>query len=440
MILLYCNFIKVIKKLLSRPIRNMINTIKKKFALGINRNIHGQKNLTLNYNPAHILTQLINVDEDYAQNTTLARAYIKQCRVDYLAKNIEIPSATQLMDSELLVTWLLEKINTTMFAYNTSDITVDTQRFILTQYAPRGLLSGCIIQNFANASNCHEPIPALIHAIHSWQVGDGLFELNHSNLYKQLLESVDLNLPKISSKKFSSNTIFLTSAWNLPLYQLSLSLFPESNQLEILGALLFDIALLFPGLQPYIGTEIINSKYYIMRQHTRREQMINKAKTAIRLALTPTMINNSNDETLHNCALRIIEGFMLCLQMYNTWLQEIIGYLAEKDQHPYTAMVNLIRRKAKFAVGYHQRLKLAGHIFDDLISTDAEKFVQELSRSPWISPGNPDNSLLLTKLINFGGPMFRVFTEHELQVIRTWIRALPNKYLADNKLCQQKAT
>lgn len=93
-------------------------------------------------------------------------------------------------------------------------------------------------------------------------------------------------------------------------------------------------------------------------------------------------------------------------------------------------MVQLVRDKGRFAAGYHGKLKLAKQPFDELIVQDAERFVEALGQSRWVSPGRPDDSLLVTRLLAFGGPMFRVFSEPEEAVIRDWIRGLDQPAIA----------
>jgi hypothetical protein len=51
-------------------------------------------------------------------------------------------------------------------------------------------------------------------------------------------------------------------------------------------------------------------------------------------------------------------------------------------------------------------------------------FVEELAHSPWIVPGIPDESKLLTYLTTFNGPMYKVFSQDDLRLWRRWIEWL----------------
>ena len=144
---------------------------------------------------------------------------------------------------------------------------------------------------------------------------------------------------------------------------------------------------------------------------------LDKAKAAIAEAIES---ESSEGDTV----LRVLRGFMISLELLNAWSNEISRLTCEGYLMPEQAMIRLVRKKAKYAVGYHSRLKLANHSFDELIVQDPERFVQQLGRSRWVSPGQPEVSLLLTRLIAFGGPMFRVFSDTEIDVIRCWISSL----------------
>ena len=51
--------------------------------------------------------------------------------------------------------------------------------------------------------------------------------------------------------------------------------------------------------------------------------------------------------------------------------------------------------------------------------------LQALAKSPYVVPGAPERSILLTKLTRPEGPMFRIFSDNGLDVIMAWITALP---------------
>jgi hypothetical protein len=92
-------------------------------------------------------------------------------------------------------------------------------------------------------------------------------------------------------------------------------------------------------------------------------------------------------------------------------------------RHPTTPearLADLITRKAKYGSLNHLENRLGAHRLNDLFDRP-DVFIQELASSPWVVPGNPDDSRLLTYLTTFEGPMFKVFDDKDLALFREWI-------------------
>ncbi|MGV8920568.1 MAG: iron-containing redox enzyme family protein [Pseudomonas sp.] len=303
-------------------------------------------------------------------------------------------------------------------------------KWVLTQYAPQGLLLGSLLQNFCSPANAHEKIAGIIHGIHATQVGMGDLEQNHALLFRQMVESIGVQLPQISSEQFSRHLDLLPSSSNLSAYRLSLSLFAQEFDAEILGALLFEVA---NGLSSIVRatqapiTASGGSSRFFKLQAAQQHALIAQASLAIETYLheagmTSPFINRADISIAYS---RILDGFMTSARLHLQWTSELGTLIAQGYLDPLNEMVRLVRRKGPYAVGYHPRLSLAQKPFDEAIVGDALTFVEELAKTRWITPGDPDNSLLLSKLIAFGGPMFRIFSDAEVAIIRNWISALP---------------
>ena len=370
---------------------------------------------------AALCARLINIEEDFDAGVSAARAHIHLCdeafgeaHLGWKAKFLERGSS----DVEGLITQFRSLAQDAGGIVSPIAMSADERCFVLTQYAPQALLSGCALQNFANASNCHEPISSLAHNIHSWHVGGGIYASNHAVLYRHLLEDVGVSLPCIGSSRFSDSAQLLSTSWSLTAYRLSLSMFPRECQAEILGAALFELMVAIPAIAlKAVGGDTAGSKYSAALTSPGRNLALDAAKAAIAEAI-------GSESAESDTALRVLKGFMISLELLNAWSSEVSRLIRDGYLVPAQAMIRLVRKKAKYAVGYHGRLKLANHSFDELIVQDPERFVQQLGRSRWVSPGQPEVSLLLTRLIAFGGPMFRVFSDTEIDVIRCWISSL----------------
>jgi hypothetical protein len=66
-----------------------------------------------------------------------------------------------------LIALALSLSKDSVVAEPTMEMNIDERRFVLTQYAPQALLSGCVLQDFANATNSHEPIASYVHGMHN---------------------------------------------------------------------------------------------------------------------------------------------------------------------------------------------------------------------------------------------------------------------------------
>lgn len=290
---------------------------------------------------------------------------------------------------------------------------------ILACYAPMGMLLGCVMQNMANPVNCHLPLAAHMHAAHALLVGSGLNARNLARQFRHMLEQVDLFLPLQSSALFQQQSGVPESSWQIPAYWLSLSLFPERNAPEILGAACCECMYGLPQM-------VMAAQHCLAPHHPFRASMLQRQKTALPslLAALKELLRNDSDGIL---AERVTVGFTASVRMLQEWESGCRIDLLQGRYQPSREMVELVRNKARFAVGYHAKLKLAKQPFDELIVQDAERFVEELGGSRWVKPGHPEDSMLLTRLLAFGGPMFRVFSEEEEVVIRDWISSLPHE-------------
>jgi hypothetical protein len=60
-------------------------------------------------------------------------------------------------------------------------------------------------------------------------------EQNHPYIFQQLLDSLSIKVPSVHSKDFVEHPGFINSAFDLPVYMLSLSSFPVEFLAELLG-------------------------------------------------------------------------------------------------------------------------------------------------------------------------------------------------------------
>jgi hypothetical protein len=94
-------------------------------------------------------------------------------------------------------------------------------------------------------------------------------------------------------------------------------------------------------------------------------------------------------------------------------------------RHPPTAedqLVDLITRKAPYAAQNHDRKNLGDTRLNDWF-LDPAGLLRELQDSGLIVPGDPDRSPFFEKT-TYTGPMYKVFSDEELELWRQWTRSL----------------
>ena len=350
-----------------------------------------------------------------------ARAFIERCTAGMPAVPDDVRDAGELPDA------LLGHLHCLSLRGPWTLGSSAAASFALLQNAPCGLLSGCVLQGMANAANSHEELAARAHRVHAWQLGSGRLADHHGLLYRRLLEACGHELAPVASPRFTADTAVLPVSWSLPAYRLGLSLFPEQRWPEILGAALFELSAPVAQVVSDLAdtADVPRQRYCQTRGDAQADRAREEMKQAIAAALAAGRAEGpSHAPSASRAAGRIAQGFLVSLRLFQAWQADLERHVRGGGLSPSRAMVELVRRKGLHAVGYHGRLKLAGQAFDERIVSDPEGFVNDLAGSRWVRPGEPERSPLLTQLLAFGGPMFRIFSDQEVETMRVWIRTL----------------
>eukprot|EP00163_Fabomonas_tropica_P017396 TRINITY_DN3091_c0_g2_i11.p1 TRINITY_DN3091_c0_g2~~TRINITY_DN3091_c0_g2_i11.p1 ORF type:complete len:355 (-),score=92.89 TRINITY_DN3091_c0_g2_i11:57-1121(-) len=100
--------------------------------------------------------------------------------------------------------------------------------------------------------------------------------------------------------------------------------------------------------------------------------------------------------------------------------------LAKKIQQPSTLhqqMVDMIKRKAKYASKNHPGIMLGKYKLNDLFS-DPELLLKTLASSPVVDSAKPADSYIVQIMSHFGDKMYGVFTPEEQELWLNWIESL----------------
>ncbi|MBT5825004.1 MAG: hypothetical protein HOH69_02275 [Gammaproteobacteria bacterium] len=105
----------------------------------------------------------------------------------------------------------------------------------LEQIAPMILIDGCWLQNSLALKNLNPEICEILFNIYCDEIGNGRLAQNHPHIFQQLLESISIQVPPVYSEAFVKSPGFINSAFDLPVYMLSLSSFSVEFLPELLG-------------------------------------------------------------------------------------------------------------------------------------------------------------------------------------------------------------
>ncbi|KAK0705843.1 hypothetical protein B0T21DRAFT_377675 [Apiosordaria backusii] len=266
--------------------------------------------------------------------------------------------------------------------------------------------------------------------IFSEELGDGDLEKNHVVLYRELLQSVGVDLPNGDSPDFihPRHGMEDESIWRYAIGQLLVSVFPNEFLPEILG---FNLHY----EQPAVGVLKANKEL--------PEFGISPYYYALHISI-------DNADSGH-CAMAIgnIAQFMAVVKetgimdSQTAWRRVQAGYclgqsLDDRDtvDDYEDRLVDLICKKATIATKIHctSRARIGKRNLSSWFSAPPsspenddswkDEFLSALADSkPWVYKGDSSKSLLMREL-GWKGRMFGAFTHDETELLRNWIGSL----------------
>jgi len=291
------------------------------------------------------------------------------------------------------------------------------------QWAPFNLIDGAWLRNVGRAGPIDE-VRSLLFSVWMDEAGDGLTYKNHANIYLDLCHTIGYYPPPIESHEFSYDPQFLNSAFTVPAFQLSISEHTEDYYPEIIGMTLmleWEVvqlkqtrdSMLYTGLDPH---------FYIM--HIGIDNAVNghgqRASDAIQLYLEQQRLAGG-DEAVQRTWRRIWNGFV-AFGNIGTFGQDLLD-LIEQPPTLRERMLAMIEAKANFGSRNHQKNMVGPTRIDEWFS-DPPGFLDALAEHAYITPGDWDNSRMKALMDFETGPMYRVFTDDEIDLWRDYTNAL----------------
>ena len=302
---------------------------------------------------------------------------------------------------------------------------------LLKQFAPTALLDGCWLQNFSSAVTSHTKVAASVLELYSHEIGEGDYSQHHGNVFRDLMQSLAVYLPDITTVAFGERRDLADAAFDHPVFLLSISQFPRSFTPEILGLTMFyyvcGISPLYLALRDKLEAFGASVRFFDTHELTSSiagpaAAILNTVKSYI------GVISERSAEEADRHWLRIQRGFNAAIRASRELTDRGVEFMQSPLPSPNERMCQLIARIARYAKGYHPDSKLEGKTLDDWMNPDTldpGRFLSAFARSSWVSPGDAKGSYFFRKLVSFRGPMFRVFSPEELNIIAEWMNSLP---------------
>lgn len=311
----------------------------------------------------------------------------------------------------------------------------------LRQKAPMNLVDGAWLQNILRTGPCDE-VQARLFSVWTDEAGNGKTEYNHCNVYDALLRSLNVYLPPLRSRQFAEADFFLPSAFENPVFQLAVGLFPQEFLPELLGMTLYLEWEATPTLTPTVRMlrgRNIDPHFYEL--HVAIDNVASGhgalAKEAVGLYLDRVR-SGGGDREAQSQWRRIWAGYVTWATV-GTFSSELFNLLIQMDgkqdkpddrkKYAEQRMLALIQRKAPYARTAHGTRKLGAGADRKPLNTlfdDPKALLEALKvdSRQWINIDKPRESRLIAELMSFSGPMYKVFTPEDQDVILDWIESL----------------
>ena len=278
----------------------------------------------------------------------------------------------------------------------------------------------------------------------AWQVmseelGDGNPQMNHVQVYQELMADIDANLPPAHNCSFihPHHGLDNEGVWKAAVAQLLISLFPQEFLPEILGFNLHFEGLTMETLVASKELEDLGLNPYYFVLHVSIDNA-HSGHTAIALqAVTKYLLYIESTEgsaAVQQAWKRVQAGYILSKGLSPGPLtpsqqSRTAGASFPRNIHE-AEVVQIFADKAPVAHKIHcnSRMWIGGRRLVDWLDPLAfqdrswqRAFLDSLSNMrPWVVKGDSARSRLMQEL-QWGGKMFGSFTHSEVEAVRRWI-------------------
>jgi len=300
------------------------------------------------------------------------------------------------------------------------------------QYMPTAFVDGCWLQCGLRVSTAHTQVGALLTGLYQHQVRAFVADPGRHFVadYRAVYSRLGAPLEEVSSRSFAGREDFLDATFSLPILLLGIAQFTRTFSPEILGLNLALQLLDFSAFGPDLIRDTCTAYALpVLGDDLSAPDHLERGREMARDAVS-RFLESAGEAGLSESWSRVLRGVAVGVTAWTGWLDGTKAAAPAGPPDPRQEMIDLLWRKAPHAAGYHAERRLGARKIDEYL--DPQKFdgpamLDALAASPWVRTGKSGKSVLLSRLIGFGGPMLAVFSPVEQQIIQTWIDSLPSK-------------
>ncbi|MCX5398299.1 iron-containing redox enzyme family protein [Streptomyces sp. NBC_00102] len=289
--------------------------------------------------------------------------------------------------------------------------------------APLALHSGAWLQWLSGPGNADDPAALRVLSLYASDVGVGHPHASRGSAYLTVLRRLRLAEYAVPGSRLAQDERVGDAAFHVPAVLLALGRRPDDFRAEVLGA---DLCLrtlgLLPPLRPLRAAHPDAGDWTAVDAGAAREPGGTSAAESALDAVAALAEDGPGDT-----AGRVVNGFAWALEAVRAWSEDLYVRM-EQALDPAYDMAELLRLRAREGAVYHDGFPLEGKPLSRWLTesmTDPGPLLGALARSRMVKPGRADSSSLVNGLVGERGPMFRVFSDEDLVVVRRWIDALP---------------
>lgn len=285
------------------------------------------------------------------------------------------------------------------------------------ELAPFGLTDGAWLHGAARANVVESRVGMLLLKQLMLRFGDPGTRESYAERYAILLRSIGFVPASITRWERDEAAPCSDISYEYALLGLALGLFPSAFLPETVGfnlwASSFGPCRLLNHLKDRLGPGACTRYLDTYDAAALRELAIQAAVELLAWSPDPGL------------RARLVSGFVAAHRSQVRWERAMRG--GTIPLLPQEAVLDMIKRKALFAADHHAAVSLDGENLGELLSGGEEShraILRHLAGSPLITPGRPEESLLVTHSLSVNGPMFEAFTASEITELKEWIVSL----------------